>query len=149
MEYIKIKFGTDFEENESKFQKVIDDMFQSINPLFTLSEKSWKPQMDVCETTDEIIILSELAGVDKENLTLEINSKAIKLYGKRHGIPPEKKVKYRLAEIQYGTFERILHLPVTIDTEKVSASYSNGFLEIRLAKLSRKDIQAIAIQYDK
>ncbi len=148
MDYLKIKFGTNFEENESKFQKVIDDMFQSINPLFTLSGKSWKPQMDVCETTDEIIILSELAGVDKENLTLEINSKAIKLYGKRHGISPEEKATYRLAEIQYGTFERILYLPAVINTEKVSASYSNGFLQIRLAKLSEKDIQTIAIQYD-
>ncbi|MGD8739907.1 MAG: Hsp20 family protein, partial [Desulfobacterales bacterium] len=42
---------------------------------------------------------------------------------------------YRLAEIQYGRFERILYLPAPIDPEVVSAGYTNGLLEIRLAKM--------------
>jgi HSP20 family protein len=41
---------------------------------------------------------------------------------------------YRLAEIQYGRFERILFLPSPIDPDKVSAAAKDGLLEIRLAK---------------
>jgi phosphatidylserine decarboxylase len=41
---------------------------------------------------------------------------------------------YRLAEIQYGRFERILFLPSPIDPEQVTATSKNGFLEIRLTK---------------
>jgi HSP20 family protein len=134
MEYIKIRFIKDFDQLGSKFEKTIEDMFRSLNPRFTLAERTWKPQMDMYETPDEIIILAEIAGVDKENLELEISSKAVKIQGKRTEKFRLENASYRLAEIQYGSFERILYLPALIDTEVVSASTNNGFLQIRLAK---------------
>jgi HSP20 family protein len=95
--------------------------------------------MDVYETPDEIVILAEIAGVQKEDLDIEINSKAVKIYGNRYQIPRVENTTYRLAEIQYGRFERILFLPTPIDTDKVSASFLDGFLQIRLLKL-RMDV---------
>ncbi len=136
MEYIKIKFGNDFDEIESKFEKHFNEMFQSLNPSFTLSERTWNPQMDMYETKEEIIIRAEIAGVDKESLGVEINSKAVKIYGDRSEMSHVGNATYRLAEIQYGKFERILFLPSPIDTEHVTSSYSNGFLEIRLTRLT-------------
>ncbi|MBU0987928.1 MAG: Hsp20/alpha crystallin family protein [Proteobacteria bacterium] len=145
MEYIKIRFTNDFERLSSEFEKTFEEMFRSINPMFSFSERTWKPQMDICETPDEIIILGEIAGVDKENLELEISSKAVRIYGYRTEFPRVENATYRLAEIQYGKFERILFLPAPIDPEVVSASYSNGFLQIRLAKLSLDKIHKIPI----
>ena len=88
------------------------------------------------ETPEEIIILAEIAGVNKEDLELEISSKAVKIFGNRPEYFRIENSTYRLAEIQYGKFERILYLPSPIDPEVVSASYSNGFLQVRLAKLA-------------
>jgi len=136
MDYIKIRFISDFDQLDSKFEKTIDEMFRSISPMFTLSARKWKPQMDIYETPDEIIIMGEIAGVTKEDLELEISSKAVRIQGNRVPITRIENATYRLAEIQYGKFERILYLPAPIDPEVVSASYSNGFLQIRLAKLS-------------
>ncbi|MBL7179544.1 MAG: Hsp20/alpha crystallin family protein [Pseudomonadota bacterium] len=135
MEYIKIRFTNDVDRLSSEFEKTFEEMFRSINPRFILSERTWKPQMDIYETPDEIIILAEIAGVSKENLELEISSKAVRIYGNRMEFPRIENATYRLAEIQYGKFERILFLPTPIDPEVVSASYSNGFLQVRLAKL--------------
>ena len=104
--------------------------------------------MDVYETPDEIVILAEIGGVQKEDLDIEINSKAVKIYGNRYQIPRVENTTYRLAEIQYGKFERILYLPVPIDTEVVSSSYSNGFLEIRLAKQPKDVTHKIPIEDD-
>ena len=145
MDYIKIRFISDFDQLDSKFEKTIDEMFRSISPMFTLSARKWKPQMDIYETPDEILILAEIAGVNKEDLELEISSKAVKIYGNRTEFPRVKNATYRLAEIQYGRFERILFLPAPIDPEVVSASYSNGFLQVRLAKLSLDKIRKIPI----
>jgi len=141
MEYIKIRFGDDPDTIESKFEKVIEDIFRPrpVNPMFISSECIWSPQMDVYETPDEIVILAEIAGVQKEDLDIEINSKAVKIYGNRYQIPRVENTTYRLAEIQYGRFERILFLPTPIDTDKVSASFLDGFLQIRLLKL-RMDV---------
>jgi HSP20 family protein len=135
MDYIKIRFTDDFDQLESEFEKTFEDMFRAISPMFTLAERKWKPQMDIYETPDEIIILAEIAGVNKEDLELEISSKAVKVHGNRTEFPRLENATYRLAEIQYGRFERILYLPSPIDPEVVSASYSNGLLTIRLAKL--------------
>ena len=137
MDYIKIRFGNDFDQLASKLDKTFEEMLRSrlMSPMFTSSERTWSPQMDIYETPDEIIIQAEIAGVDKENLEVEINSKAVRIYGKRSEIPLVKNATYRLAEIQYGKFERILFLPTPVDTELVTSSYSNGFLKIRLSKL--------------
>ena len=137
MDYIKIRFGNDFDQLASKLDKTFEEMFRSrlMSPMFTSSERTWSPQMDIYETQDEIIIQAEIAGVDKENLEVEISSKAVRIYGKRSEIPLIKNATYRLAEIQYGNFERILFLPTPIDTDIVTSSYSNGFLKIRLSKL--------------
>jgi HSP20 family protein len=145
MDYIKIRFGNDFGTSDSGFDKTIEDMFRSINPMFSLSERVWKPQMDIYETSEEVIILAEVAGVDKENLEVEISSRAIRIRGNREEAPRVENTTYRLAEIQYGTFERILYLPALIDTDKVSASYLNGFLQVRLAKLSQDRTHKITI----
>jgi len=135
MDYIKIRFGNDFDQLVPKFEKTVEEMFRSMSPMFTLSERAWRPQTDICETSEEIFILAEMAGVSKDDLLVEVNSKAVRIYGKRVGMPVKGNVTYRLAEIQYGRFERVLFLPALIDTDKVTASFSDGFLKIRFAKL--------------
>ncbi len=134
MEYIKIRFTNDFDELGAKFEKSIGEMFQAINPVFTLSERTWKPPMDIYETPEEILVLAEIAGVNREDLELEISNRAVRIFGKRTNPPSYEDATFRLAEIQYGKFERTLFLPSHIDPEVVSASYRNGFLQIRLAK---------------
>ena len=101
--------------------------------------------MDMNETTDEIVIQADVAGIDKDDLEVEISSKAVRIQGKRIARHCTNETTFRLAEIQYGNFERILFLPSPIDPEVVSASYSNGLLEIRLAKMPIEKTHKIPI----
>ena len=145
MDYIKIRFGNDFGTSDSGYEKSIEDMFRTINPMFSFSERAWRPQMDIYETPEEVIVLAEVAGIDKENLEVEISSRAIRIRGNREEMTRVENATYRLAEIQYGTFERILYLPSPIDTDMVSASYLNGFLQIHLAKIPSDKTRKITI----
>lgn len=137
MDFIKIRFGEDFEDLSSKLEKTIEGFFRprAINPTFNCSECAWKPSMDIYETNDEIVIIAEIAGVAKEDLDVEVNNRAVRIHGKRPGTPPTAAATYRLAEIQYGSFERVLYLPVPIDSTNVTASFVNGLLKIRFSKL--------------
>ncbi|MGD8262318.1 MAG: Hsp20/alpha crystallin family protein [Desulfobacterales bacterium] len=146
MEYIKIRFLDDFGHIGSKFEKTIEDMFRSVSPAFTLAERSWKPPMDMNETPEEVIIIAEVPGVEKDDLDVEISSKAVRIRGDRFAKHCPDNATYRLAEIQCGKFERILFLPAPIDPEVVSASYQKGMLEIRLAKLPSEKIHKIPIE---
>ncbi len=145
MEYIKIRIAEDFGPLGSDLEKTIEDMFRSMSPAFTLAERSWKPPMDMNETPEEIVIVAEVAGVEKDDLEVEISSKAVRIKGNRIARHCTDETTYRLAEIQYGRFERILYLPAPIDTEVVSAGYTNGILEIRLAKVPIEKTHKIPI----
>ncbi|MFP4308578.1 MAG: Hsp20/alpha crystallin family protein [Desulfococcaceae bacterium] len=148
MDYIKIRFGQDLDQLGNKFERDLEDIFRSVSPRFTCTECSWTPPMDIYETEDEIVVLAEVAGVDKEDLDIEINSKAIRVGGRRVDRPRQEKATYRLAEIQCGKFERTLFLPSPINTESVSASYTDGMLKIRLAKLPKERTHRISITED-
>ena len=147
IDYIKIRFGDDLERLSAGFEKAFHDIFRPrpVSPMFTTSERSWLPQMDIYETPEAIIILAELAGVEKDQLEVEINSKAVRIHGNRPCLSKVENSTYRLAEIQYGRFERVLFLPTPIDTETVSASFSNGLLQIHLAKVPRDIVLKVPI----
>lgn len=145
MEYIKIRFGNELDRLSSNFDKAFEDLFSPANPMFTLSERKWHPQMDIYETPEEVIIIAAIAGVSREDLDVEINRKAVKIQGQRQEIPKGRDTTFRLAEIQYGTFERVLFLPAEIDPDVVSASFANGLLQIRMAKVSKNQIHKIPI----
>ena len=147
MEYIKIRFGKNLGDMHSRLQRTIDDMLRQINPMLALTEQTWR-QMDMYETPREIIIVGEISGVDKEDLVVELDEKAVKVTGVRREAPRMPGIKYHLAELAYGRFERILLLPVRINTEEVRASYTNGLLKITMAKLVRQRARKIPVEQE-
>lgn len=146
MEYIKIRFGKNLGHMHSRLQKTIDEMFQQVNPMLALQEQTWRPQMDVYETPKEIIIVGDISGVNKEDLEVEVDQKAVKITGVRRETARVPGMKYHLAEIAYGRFERILFLPVPINPEEVRASYVNGLLKITMAKRPREQVRQIRVE---
>jgi HSP20 family protein len=148
MELIKIRFGEGFDPSPSALEKNLVDMFRATRPSFNCSDCPWSPPMDIIETPDEIRIVAEIAGVAKDDLAVEITGRSVKISGRRPAITPRTGTTYRLAEIHYGGFERTLYLPREIDSEHISASYSNGLLQIRLAKQSQEQPYQIPIMED-
>ena len=145
MEYIKIRFGKNLEEMHCRLQRTIDEMFRRVNPMLALPEQAWRPQMDIYETPDEIIVIGEISGVDKEDLEVELGQRAVRISGRRREIPRVRGMKYHLAEIAYGSFERILLLPVPINPERGKASFTNGLLKITMAKRLRNHARRVVI----
>lgn len=148
MEVIKIRFSTEPDSLETVVEKNLTDMFQAPNSLFRCSDCLWIPAMDMVETPDEIFINAEIAGVEKKDLAIEITQRAVKISGRRRPLAPPASVNYRLAEIHYGKFERVLYLPQTVDSESISASYSRGFLTIKLKKRAAETRYQVPISED-
>jgi HSP20 family protein len=145
MNFIKIKFGSNFEE---EFQKAVHEVFHLVSPIFKYYESIWRPNIDVYESIDEIIILADLAGLNKEELHIEIDHRKIKIAGVRKAIADLKNARYRLAEIPRGYFERSIALPETVDAESAIASYADGVLMIRVNKLATNKARRIEIKTD-
>lgn len=136
MDSNKIRFVGPFSLSGSQFEKTMQEIFRPrpVSPMFVCKDCSWLPQMDMYETEQEIFIWAELAGVEKDQLDLEVNSKAVRIHGFRREQPRSASGTYRLAEIRYGNFERILYLPAPVDSNSVTSTFTNGLLTIRMKK---------------
>jgi len=136
MNYIKIRFRNDRGMIEREIQDALEDSFSMTNPtMFAMGEHTWRPHTDIYETADQILVVMDLAGVKRDEIHLEVSRKAIKIYGKRDQKALFETTRYRLAEIAYGYFERHLSLPTPVDGDKIEATYRDGLLEVRMAKL--------------
>ena len=57
MTYIKINFGGNFED---EFQKAVDEVFHLVRPAFKNYECIWRPNIDVYESVEEVIVLADM-----------------------------------------------------------------------------------------
>jgi HSP20 family protein len=143
MNFIKIRFGNNFEE---EFQKAVDEVFHLVSPLFRQHECIWMPHVDVYESPEEIIILTDVAGLNKDDFQIELNRKKIKIAGLRKMISVVRNARYCLAEIPHGYFERNIILPQAVIVESAVASYADGILMIRVSKLPANQTKRISIE---
>jgi HSP20 family protein len=146
MHMIRIRFGEDPGKPDSDPRRIIDEMFNLVNPRYNACHRIWRPQMDVYESPGEIILVVEIAGAKREDLHVEIGRKTVKISGRRRVRPLSEDARYRLVEIPYGYFERSLVLPAPIDADHVDATYVDGLLQIRMTKLPVDTTRKIHVQ---
>ncbi|HPD58180.1 MAG TPA: Hsp20/alpha crystallin family protein [Smithellaceae bacterium] len=132
MNIIKIRLASNLED---EFQKAVHEVFNLMSPLFKYQEATWRPGIDVYESAEEVVVLADLAGMNKEELHVEIDQRRIRIAGARKSITEEQAIRYRLAEIPRGYFERNITLPDMVDAESAVASYADGVLMIRVNKI--------------
>ncbi len=96
--------------------------------------QSWTPAIDVVETEDAIVLKAELAGMDPNDINIEVQDNVLTVSGERRFEEEVKEDKFYRIERRYGSFSRSLALPPTADETKVEAKYENGLLQITVPK---------------
>lgn len=132
MTYVKINFGSNFED---EFHKAVDEVFHLVRPAFKNYQCIWRPNIDVYESADEVIMLGDVAGLHKEELHIEVNRHKIKVAGIRKAIQLLQNAHYCQAEIPHGYFERTIDLPAPVQAQSAVATYADGILMVRMSKL--------------
>jgi len=146
MSYIKIRVEKNLSMLDGGISHTIDEMYRLMDPVFSLNRHTWHPHTDIYETDKNIIITSDLAGVDMEDIHVEVNRNSLKIHGVRREIPHQSEdARYILAEIPTGHFERIFTFSTPVDMDSVSARYQEGMLHIRLKKQSSGAIRSIPV----
>lgn len=143
MNFIKIRFGGGLEE---EFQKAFDEVFNLAKPAFPRHDCFWMPHVDIYESPEEIIILADLAGLNKEEMNIEVNREKITIAGVRKMMALGRNARYCLAEIPHGYFERNIILPQAVSAESAVASYADGILLIRVNKLPANVTQRVFVR---
>jgi HSP20 family protein len=92
------------------------------------------PELDVRESTNAITVEAELPGVDEKDVTVTLTNGVLTIKGEKKQEREEKGESYHLTERSFGSFERSLRLPDTIDDAKVEAKFDKGVLKVTAAK---------------
>ena len=109
----------------------------------------WMPPCDVYETEENIVILIEIAGIDKKELKITLEGNYLNIKGFRED--PSKidgRRNYYYMELNFGPFERLVFIPCPIKIEGVQVDYKQGLLKIILPKLKtgKKEEKIIEIE---
>jgi HSP20 family protein len=104
-------------------------------------------RVDVRDHEDEIIVVADLPGVEKEAVALQLlNPRALEISCERTSENEEKAEGFYMRERMSGTMSRIVALPADVTDNTAKASFRNGVLEVSLKKTKQAKKTRIAIE---
>lgn len=105
--------------------------------------------LDVFQTAEEIVIVAPIAGVVSNDLSITLTDeedKIITIQGKRDFQFRAETGDYFTQECFWGNFSRSVILPEAVDVSKITASFKNGILTIRVPKVERIRMRMVKIK---
>ena len=143
MELVRFNPFTTAPAFNSRMNRLFDEFFET--PSLRCTAKSWSPEVDIYEEGGNLVVQADLPGVEKENLSINVEKGILTLKGERktHEKSEEKNV-YR-SERFHGTFERSFRLPPKTDVDKIEAEFKNGVLHVTIPKVEEPAGKEIAI----
>jgi HSP20 family protein len=103
------------------------------------------PPLEVVDKTDELLIVVELPGVNKDEVEITVFGDTLTIAGEKK-LPAEKGVTYIRHERPHGRFRRLVDLPYAVDHSKVAATYKDGILTITLPKAEEAKPRQITVE---
>lgn len=139
-------------KRRTSIDQMIDDAMAKINDAADEIERSIysytsAPETDLIETYDDIIVHTNLPGVKKEDIKLDLTEKKLKIKVMVYEEPlmregAEIKQKGR----KYGKIKRVVKLPKKVMASKATAKLENGVLTVTMPKAEKKMRHEVPIE---
>ena len=104
--------------------------------------------IDVYQDDDNVYVQSALAGVQPDDLDINITKEAITIRGSREKSQNIEEKDYFYQECFWGVISRSVVLPEEVDPDKSTASLKNGILTVKMPKLGRKRGKNLKVRAD-
>ena len=134
--------------------KPVTSIFDDIDSIINSSPVSYPAthrtsrvsNISMNDTGEQVHVNVELPGVAKEDVKVQVNDGMLTISVERKQPELKENEQWIRNEIPYGTFERSINLPYSVDVEKVSATQENGVLHIVLPKHENAKPKQISIR---
>lgn len=124
--------------------RLFEDVFREFDDAREALGGVLSPSIDVTQNDQEIRVVAELPGVKDEDVEVTVEDDVLTMRAEKRVERDEGKDKRHVSERAYGTFQRSLRMPQTIDPQQVRANFDHGVLTIRLPRvepqISRRQI---------
>ncbi len=102
--------------------------------------------VDVYQTNKDVVIKAPIAGVDPENIDIDVTNESVSIRGERFDEKEVDQEGYHFQECYWGAFARTVMLPVECDSDKADAAFKNGILTIRVPKFVKVKSKKIKVK---
>ncbi|MGA7932119.1 MAG: Hsp20/alpha crystallin family protein [Kovacikia sp.] len=99
-----------------------------------LENTVWAPAIELKETDTELILKAVVPGIEAKELDVQISENTISIAGEHREEKRTEEKGYFRSELQYGQFQRIVPLPVSVKHEQVRHEFKDGVLTLTLPK---------------
>lgn len=99
------------------------------------------PHIDVCERPEEVVILVEMPGIERSDVTLSWKDNVLTISGQKRQQTESGNSRYLCVERNYGPFRREIAIGIPIDHKRAKAEMRNGLMKIHLPKLPLEKVQ--------
>ena len=121
--------------NFERMRREMDALFGDVFERTGLARRraGFSPPIDVYYTDDppRVVVRAELAGIDPDEIGLEIEGRELVIAGHRRPAEAEGRV-YQQLEIDFGPFRRTIPLGAEVLPDDARASYRDGILRVEL-----------------
>jgi HSP20 family protein len=101
--------------------------------------------LDVYETKERLVVKARTAGVNKNDLDVNIADNQLSIRGTLSVGYEEDIENYHLQECYWGEFSRTIALPVPVKEDEIEAVLKDGVLTISFTKLKQDSVKKIQI----
>ena len=112
--------------------------------------ESWVavPAVDFVEKDNAYEVHADLPGMDEKDIEVKVANGVMTIKGQKEENKEEKKEDFHLRERRFGSFERALRVPDTVDMDKIEASFKKGVLTVTLPKTAeaQKPVKKIEVK---
>ncbi len=127
MPHMRVEPMKEFQNLADRMKKFVDEFPESFSVEFG---SAFEPRVDVMTVADRLILQVELPGMSREQVRLMIVDDTLVISGEKGQPSQDSTVTIHRSERCYGRFERRVTLPVAIDRSTISATMTNGVLEV-------------------
>lgn len=127
----------------------MDKMFGEMLPAVRAQQAGFTPALDMYEDQENIIVETQLAGIDPEKVNISIENDVLCIRGESEKKSEIEEKNYYRKEIRRGSFYRSVPLPTKVDGDRATAMTEEGVLKIVIPKADEIQPKTIKIQTNK
>jgi HSP20 family protein len=134
-------YRNSFESLQRELEQMLATAFGTAGPAVS----GVYPPVDVFDAGEHWLVTAELPGVQKDEVSIEVEDDTLTLRGERKVPPVAESAAWHRRERPAGRFRRVVRLG-RLDSESAKAEFKDGVLTVRLPKARETRLRRVEIQ---
>jgi HSP20 family protein len=145
MALIRWEPARELQSVQSEINRLFNTLFDTPTTAVATGQRRWIPAMDLVEAENDFVLRADLPGLTEKDVKIELQDNVLTISGERRTEQEQRREGYFRLERAFGTFSRSLTLPEGVDAGSVTATFTNGVLEVHVPKPAARTPQKIEI----